>query len=222
MTIEIHSSMRNNSTVARTPSAWRITLLIVISTLAATMLSSFTENATIPACYISFASASNLQTASPDRLPHADDNSRTVLTEQGEVKVSRVDGYRILYLNSNQAPFVNLKVELSEKGAYEQDKKNLEENLRYLCLHSRNMETNGLIEIVSNGYKVIGFSRSTIDFGSTLGTFAMFPGDGVIVYFYFNNMKPEFRNFESLESYKKQRNQFIDEYTKHLETCFKK
>ena len=47
----------------------------------------------------------------------------------------------------------------------------------------------------------------------------MFPGNNVTVYFYFNNLKPEISNFEGIEDYKKQRDKFIDEYTKHLTTC---
>jgi len=81
------------------------------------------------------------------------------------------------------------------------------------------METKDLIELEFNGYKIYGLSRGAIETGSTLGTFVMFPGNGVTVYFYFNNMKPEYRNFESVDDYKKQRDRFIDEYTKYLTTC---
>lgn len=65
----------------------------------------------------------------------------------------------------------------------------------------------------------MGISRRTIESGSTLGTFIMFPGNGVVVYFYFNNLKAEYRHFESVEDYKKLRDRFIDEYTKHLKIC---
>ena len=81
------------------------------------------------------------------------------------------------------------------------------------------METKELVELNFNGYKILGLSRGTIESGSTLGTFVMFPGKGVTVYFYFNNLQPNFRNFESIEDYKKQRNNFIEEYTKYLTTC---
>ena len=81
------------------------------------------------------------------------------------------------------------------------------------------METKDLIELNFNGYKIFGLSRGTIEKGSTLGSFIMFPGNGVTVYFDFNNLKPDFRNFESVEDYKKQRDKFIEEYTRHLTTC---
>ena len=127
-----------------------------------------------------------------------------------------------MYNNNKKAPFVNLKVELSEQKAYNQDKKNLIDNLKFLNSHTTGMETKDLIELEFNGIKVYGLSRATIETGSTLGTFIMFPGNGVTVYFYFNNMKPEYRNFESVSDYKKQRDRFMNEYTKYLKTCKEK
>lgn len=193
--------------------------LITLSTLLLTALFlSFTSKNEIGQCYISFKSSTNLTPAAPDRLPETSKKVRTVKTDNGEVEVTRIDGYRVLYNNNKNAPFVNLKVELSENKSYNQDQKNLIDNLKYLNSHST-METKDLIELEFNGYKVYGLSRGTIETGSTLGTFIMFPGNGVTVYFYFNNMKPEFRNFESVADYKKQRDKFMDEYTKYLTAC---
>jgi len=187
--------------------------------LLTTLFLSFTVKEEIPECYFSFKSATSLTAATPDRLPEAARTSRIEKTDHGDVEITRTDGYRILYTNDKNAPFVNLKAELSTKKAYEKDQKNLLDNLRYLNSHSNSMETKDLIELEFNGFKVYGLSRSTIEIGSTLGTFVMFPGNDVIVYFYFNNLKPDFRNFESLEDYKKQRDRFMEEYTAHLKTC---
>jgi hypothetical protein len=175
---------------------------------------SCTNKYEIGECFISFNNPSKLIAATPDRLPGGSDKVRTVPTNNGEVDITRVDGYRILYNNSKNAAFVNLKVELSKEKMYENDQKNLIENLKYLNNNSPGMETKDLIELEFNGYKLYGFSRATIESGSTLGTFVMFPGNGVVVYFYFNNLKPEYRNFESIDDYKVQRDRFIDEYTK--------
>lgn len=194
-------------------------LTIFSTSLLAVLLLSFTNKNEIGQCYISFKTATSLTTAEPDRLPETSEKVRTVKTDNGEVEVTRIDGYRVLYNNEKKAPFVNLKVELSENKSYDKDQKNLIDNMKYLNSHSQNMETKNLIELEFNGYKVYGFSRATIGTGSTLGTFVMFPGNGVTVYFYFNNMKPEYRNFESVDDYKKQRDRFMDEYTKFLKTC---
>jgi hypothetical protein len=170
-------------------------------------------------CYLTFRSAADLVPASRDRLPEHSRKPRVVQTDNGEVTVTVVDGYRILYNNKKDVAFVNLKVELSDEKSYGHDKKNLIDNLKYMNSHSTRMESKDLIELQMNGYTIYGLSRATIEVGSILGTFIMFPGDGVVVYFYFNNLEPEDRNFESVDDYKKQRDQFIDAYTKHLRAC---
>ena len=197
--------------------------IIVLSTFVATIaFFSFKNRNEIGKCFISFTTATNLTAATPERLPETAEKVRTVKTDEGEVEVTRIDGYRVLYNNNKKAPFVNLKVELSEPNSYETDKKRLLDHLKYLNAHSTGMETNELIELNFNGYKISGLSRGSIEAGSTLGIFIMHPGNGVTVYFYFNNLKPELRNFESVEDYKKQRDQFIEEYTKYLTTCSNK
>ena len=198
-------------------------ILTLLSTVFLTgIILSFTTKSEIGQCYISFKNVTNLTAAEPDRLPESSEKVRTLKTDNGEVEITRIDGYRVLYNNEKKAPFVNLKVELSEMKSYDKDQKNILNNLKYLNSHSQNMETRDLIELEFNGYIVYGFSRTTIETGSTLGTFVMFPGKGVTVYFYFNNMKPEYRNFENIGDYKLQRDRFIYEYTKYLKTCIDK
>jgi hypothetical protein len=195
----------------------KITILSIF--LLTIVLLGFKNKNEISKCFISFTTATNLTAAKPDRLPETSERTRTVRTENGEAEVTRIDGYRVLYNNNKSVPFVNLKVELSDPNSYDNDKKRLLDNLKYLNAHSAGMEIKELIELDFNGYKISGLSRGTIETGSTLGIFIMFPGNGVTVYFYFNNLKPEVRNFESLEDYKKQRDRFLEEYTKHLKAC---
>ena len=193
---------------------------IILSTFVLTIaLLSFKNVNEISKCFISFTTATNLTATVPDRLPETSEKFRTIRTENGEVEVTRIDGYRVLYDNDKKVPFVNLKVELSDPKSYESDKKKLLDNLKYLNAHSTGMETKELVELNFNGYKILGLSRGTIEAGSTMGTFIIFPGNGVTVYFYFNNLRPDVRNFESVEDYKKQRDKFLEEYTKYLTTC---
>jgi len=187
--------------------------------LLATVLISFKDKNEIKQCYISFKSASGLVATNPDRLPEGTEKYRTVSTANGGVSVTRTDGYRILYNNDKKAPFVNLKVELSEEKSYNLDKKKLLENLFFLASHTTGMESKNLIELKFNGYTVYGINRATIETGNILGTFILFPGNNTTIYFYFNNMELEYRNFTSLSDYKKQRDRFINEYTKYLNTC---
>ncbi len=194
-------------------------LLPLFLFLGASLLLSFTLKNDIGSCYLSFKPATDLIAAKPDRLPDDAEKFRTVKTGAGEVQISQADGYRILYYNKKNAPFVNLKVELSEPASYEQDQKHVLEHLNYLNSNSQGMESKELITLDNHGYKIYGLSRGSIDKGSTLGTFVMFPGKDIIVYFYFNNMTPEFRTFTNLEEYKAQRNLFMSEYTRHLAGC---
>ncbi len=154
-----------------------------------------------------------------EKLPDLAEKFRKIKIERGEVTISRTAASRTLYYNEKDVPFINLKVELSDSNSYEADKKKLIEHLKYLNAHSTGMETKDLIELNFNGYKFIGLSRASIESGSTLGTFLMFPGNGIVVYFYFNNLKPEHRNFESVDDYKKLRDKFMYGYTKFLKTC---
>lgn len=194
--------------------------IIFLSALVLTVaLLSFKNKNEIGKCFISFTTATNLTAALPERLPETSEKIRAVKTENGEVEVTRIDGYRVLYNNDKKVPFVNLKIELSNENSYEADKKALLENLKYLNAHSTGMETKEVVELEFNGYKISGLSRGTIETGSTLGIFIMFPGNGVTVCFYFNNLKPDVRNFESVDDYKKQRDRFLNEYTKYLTTC---
>jgi len=191
--------------------------LFAILILSISLLS-FTSKNEISKCYILF-NPDNLIAAEPERLPETAEKFRTIKTDNGEVTITRIDGYRILFNNDKGVPFVNLKVELSNEKSYDADQKNLLENIKYLNEHSKNMETKDLIELDFNGYKIYGLNRNTIEEGSNLGTYIMFPGNGVSIYFYFNNLKPEFRTFSSIEDYKKQRDKFLEAYTAHLKKC---
>lgn len=187
-----------------------------LTLLISTLFFSCSDQIGIGKFYILFNTSTNLTSTGAQRLPQNSEKIRKVKTDKGEVDVTRIDGYRVIYNNDKNIPFVNLKVELSEKNSYNNDKRNLIENLKYLNSNSTDMETEDLIELEVNGYKLYGVSRKTTESGSTLGTFMMFPGNGVTVYLYFMNSNPEFRNFNSIENYKIQRDNFIDEYTKYL------
>ncbi len=194
----------------------KVTIFLIIFLSSAAL--GFTPKNEIGNRFISFTSPSSLTASTPGRLPANSEKVRTVMTEKREVQISRVDGYLIMYVNNKKASFVNLKVELSDENCYAKDKENILESLRYLTNRTPEMETKQIIELEFNGYKIYGVSRSTIMSGNVLGSFVMFPGNGVSVFFDFLNAKPEFRNFANVEEYKKQRDKFMDEYTKFLKT----
>lgn len=194
--------------------------LFLITTLFLTITQfGFIPKDKIGSCFISFNGSTTLKAQPPDRLPETAEKVRQLKTNNGEVEITRIDGYRVLYNNKKKVPFVNLKVELSNPKSYGKDTIGLIENLKYLNSASQPTETKNIIELEFNGYKIYGSSSNSIEEGSNLGTFIMFPSNNITVYFYFNNLKPEYRNFESVDDYKKQRDKFMDEYTKYLKSC---
>ena len=197
-------------------------LLAIIFFLMTTSFLSFIAKYQIDQCYITFNSATGLLMDGSERIPKNSENTRKLKTENGEVEVTRIDGYQVLYYNEKSVPFVTLKGELSKKNAYDGDQKKVLDNLTYLNAQSPGMETKGLMELEFNGYKIYGLSRGTIESGNTLGSFVMFPGEGVTIYFNFNNAKPTDRSFQTVDDYKKQRNRFLEEYTNYLKGSLNK
>lgn len=187
-------------------------LLIVLS------LCSFKNIPTINNCFLGFKGTSNLNVFETKRLPESSEKYRDVKTDKGEVRISRLDAYRILYKNEKGAPLVHMMVELSDPDSAKSDKIRLLENLDYLNKSSKRMETNSLIEKEMNGFKVYGSSRSSIDEGTIQSTFLIFTKN-TIIYIYFYNTKPEYRTYADLKDYKKLRDNFINAFTKYLSTC---
>lgn len=181
--------------------------------------SSIAVDKTIDPCFVSFEDATHLNAAAPNKLPKDQAKARKLQTAEGVVKVSRIDGYRVVYKNENKELFVTLIVELSSPKKHEADKTNLLANLYYLNLITEDMETEELIELEFNDYTLYGIGSSTIEEGETLGIFVMFPGNDVIVYFYFQNIDEDDRHFQTLDEFKTERDLFLDEYTLHLSEC---
>lgn len=71
--------------------------LIAFITLMAFTLMSFTPSDKIQKCYISFQGYRALKAQTPDRLPESAEKVRTLKTNDGEVSITRLDGYRVLY-----------------------------------------------------------------------------------------------------------------------------
>ena len=189
--------------------------IILISLLSLSCLS----HGQINQCYISYSGTKKLNVKGADKLPKTAAISRELKSDSGIVEVSRIAGYRVLYYNKKKAPFVNLKVEKSAKGEYETDKKHLLWNLQYLGKNSSGLESKEVTEYEVNGYIIYGINRSSIEKGSNLGTYIMFPGSDITVYFYFNNLKPKHRTIKSLDGFKKVRDLFFEEYTEHINAC---
>jgi len=197
---------------------------LIAAVMACTIMCSqgYGQGTEIDKCFINFPGVKDLQAAQIDKLPESAAGPRRVKTDDGLSYVSVEAGYRVLYFNSNDVPFVNLKVERCSNDLYESDKSTLRANLKYLIANSSGMKESNIIELECGDMKAYGLSRNSIDEGSTLSTlstFITFPGDDTVIYFYFNNLKQGYRTYESLKEYERQRNKFMKAYSKYLKQC---
>jgi hypothetical protein len=190
-----------------------VLLIIVVSV-------GFTAKETIRGCFTSFKGIPGVTLTSTDRLPETSERFRTLKTNTGEVTVSRIDGYRILYNTIKGGNLVNLKVELSDSGKYETDKKGILDNLQFMISHTQGLTSATPLEIEKNGYKIYGLNRNSIDTkATTLGTYILFPGNNTTVYFYFENLDTDKRDYKDMEEFVTIRDKFLDEYTQHINDC---
>jgi hypothetical protein len=188
--------------------------------LSAVLFLCFTSDNEIGKCYLAYKGTSELKAAEADRLPSTANKTRKLPTDNGEKDLTILDGYRILYNNKKNAPFVNVKVELSDPSRYGADTTNVLANLKHLNrVDSTTMISKDLVVLRYNNYVIYGISRNSIDKGAILGSFVIFAGNNIIVYFDFQNLKPEYRQFKDLMDYQGDRNGFLGNYTYNLNVC---
>ncbi len=99
--------------------------IILLTLFLTTTLFSFKKANEISKCFISFTNANNLTIAEKKRFLKKSTKLRTLWTENGNVEVTRVDGYDVSYNNDK-------KVELSAPNSYEADQKNELDCLKFL------------------------------------------------------------------------------------------
>lgn len=74
------------------------------------------------------------------RLPSDSQPFRTLKIENQELKISRIDGYRLKYAYPDQQVFISIKVELSEARDYRQDRLYVNQWLDYIDKTVENFE----------------------------------------------------------------------------------
>jgi hypothetical protein len=173
-------------------------------------------------CYINFNKFSEVKAASVQRLSTGEETTRQFQTPKGNVAVSSLDGYRILYKNKKEFPLITLHVNLSDSKTFANDTTNILESLKYRISHEAQRESKELIRLNYNGYTIFGIERNAVNSEGTLGSFVMFPAHNLVVYFEFNNTEQKFKNLRSLRDYKIFRNGFLGAYTDHLNKCLNK
>jgi len=156
-----------------------------------------------------------------------DNKMRTVKTEDGQVNVSVIDAYRVMFSYSDLLYyFANVKIEASDPSSYNQDKDNVISSLKYLATHK---QATGIVfadKADLNGFRHYGIDRDKIDVGETVGTHVLFDDrHHLIVTIYllnqddknlFRAMAGGRRRFRDIDEYKPLRDEFLTKYSECL------
>lgn len=151
---------------------------------------------------------SEFRVASSARLP-ATKQFREVQTRNGAAKISTVDGYRLMLHRDSKAPLVNLKVEKSADGQFEQDRDAV---LAYMELFSdtRGEGANPLEVTRQEGVEIMALNQPGIDGGGPLSFYSFaHQASGVIGTAYILAQPPAIREFRNYAEYTSLRDRFI-------------
>lgn len=146
--------------------------------------------------------------ASSARLP-ATKQFREVQTRHGAARVSTVDGYRLMLHKGSQAPLVNLKMEKSADGQFEQDRAAV---LAYMELFSdtRGEGAKPLEVTRHDGVEVMALNQPGIDAGGPLSFYSFtHQASGVIGTAYILSQPPSIREFRNYAEYTSLRDRFV-------------
>lgn len=146
--------------------------------------------------------------ASSARLP-ANKQFREVQTRNGAARVSTVDGYRLMLHKDSRAPLVNLKVEKSADGQFEQDRAAV---LAYMEMFSdtRGEGANPLEVTRQDGVEVMALNQPSIDGGGPLSFYSFAHQEsGVIGTAYILAQPPAMREFRNYAEYASLRDRFV-------------
>jgi hypothetical protein len=195
----------------------QLQILIFIS-LTAQALTSNAQNLN-DGCFLNFKPYTDISISKFNRLPITKVNYRQLPTASGYVKISQQKGTRIIFNNKKQAPFINLKVEMSEPTSYEHDQQGVIQHFSYLVTRSKNIKDNKLNKIELNGYTLYGYTTKDFEKSLILSSYVFFPKKNVIVYIDFHNLKQADKSYSSIADFIKQRDFFLNAYTLSAKKC---
>ncbi|GAB2871604.1 hypothetical protein GCM10027277_46080 [Pseudoduganella ginsengisoli] len=151
---------------------------------------------------------SEFRVTSSARLPAAK-QFREVQTRDGAARISTVDGYRLMLHKDSKAPLVNLKVEKSADGQFQQDRDAV---LAYMELFSdsRSEGANPLEVTRQDGVEVMALNQPGIDGGGPLSFYSFaHQASGVIGTAYILAQPAAMREFHTYAEYASLRDRFV-------------
>ena len=154
-----------------------------------------------------------LQIVHLDSLPPGV-TSRGVDTDSGPRQIDLQAGVRIMFAYPDTDFYANMKAEVLPAKNYPQLKQSLLDNFQHL-LHGNTLNT--ALHSPMNGLEVHGLDREKLE-GGVLGIYLLFDEQAhVVTTIYLLNQEPQARKFQSMEEYRKLRDQFLGSYT----TCIR-
>jgi hypothetical protein len=163
--------------------------------------------------YLSCVFDDGLTVAETTRLPKGAEKFRMLKTLNGTRKVSRIDGYTVVFKNPNNGFVANVKVEQSNPQDYPQDKQIIVEDLKLQLSTAKAMDAADIKAATMKRFQTYGVDRNTLEIGQVIGTYVLFSdSDQKVITIYFLNQRPGKRKFQSIEEYRNLRDRFLTQY----------
>lgn len=138
--------------------------------------------------------------------------TRSVETAAGNKPVSMLAGVRVMFAYPNTDFFANVKAERLPASQYSRLKRVLIENFDYLRASSPSFRINSAVGSLVHALDVRGMDRDKLE-GGTLGFYLIFDDKKqVVVTIYLLNQEPQQRKFQTLDEYRRLRDQFVSRY----------
>jgi hypothetical protein len=139
---------------------------------------------------------------------------RSVVTEHGPRQVSRDGGQRLILLTGQGEPFINLMIEHSQDGRFEDDREAVTAQMQFM--HRKSGGTASLVTGERGSETVLlGLNNPSLDM-SIISFYSLFePKRALIATAYFLNQKPGRRAFATVEEYAVLR----DKALRELQAC---
>lgn len=200
----------------------KIWLQILVTIFLTIQISISQAQSQIDACFVNFKPYAGISIGGTNHLPGNKVTYRQLPTANGVVKISQQNGTRVIYNNNKNAPFINLKVEMSVPNLYKQDQQGIIQYLNYLVKVSKDVQDNHLNKVIKNGYVLYNYTTNDFAKSRVLSSYVFFPKKDIIVYIDFQNVKPPYKSYNSVHDFVMQRDTFLDAYTMSLKKCLEK
>jgi hypothetical protein len=138
---------------------------------------------------------------------------RTVETADGSRQIDMDAGIRVMFAYPFTDFYANVKVELLPAKTYPQLKKDLLANFAYTQAHSPGSAINLTLPADLHKFEVHGDDRGKLE-GGVLGLYLLFDdATHVVTTIYFLNQEGLQRKFQTIEEYRRLRDQFLTSFT---------